>query len=191
MQNIKHILVVPEYREQRPGRGRTCKGVHCIKERDNIRLSRGSVQRLCICERRTECRGCACGRVEKQKAGRGPAVCWEVVNEHKVIVFNKHARPEVAGLKGATMLCIYDAGVILEGTVCQIREPAESARQRNLEISLAGIGCSGSVGECVVLFECSLCVQIMDKEDRVICERTMLQVTADAVPLTTACQMLK
>ena len=103
LQNIKHILVVPEYREQTPGRGRR-KGVRCIKERDNILLSRGSVQWLCICERRTECRGCARRRVEKQKAGRRPAVCWEVVDEHEVISLNIHARPEVAGLKGARML---------------------------------------------------------------------------------------
>jgi len=103
LQNIEHILVVPEYREQTPGRGRR-KGVHCIKERDNILLSRNGVQRLCICERRTECRGCVRGRVEKQKAGRRPAVCWEVVNEHEVISLNIYARPEVAGLEGAGML---------------------------------------------------------------------------------------
>lgn len=115
-------------------------------------------------------------------------MCWEVVDEHVVIAFNIHARPEVAGLKGATMLCTQEAGVILEGTVRQIRESAESTRQRNLEISLARIDCSGSVGECVVLFK-FMCSRPWIHG--VICERTMLQVTADAVPLITACQMLK
>jgi len=42
LQNIEHILVVPEHREQRPGRGRR-KCVHCIKERDDILLSGSSV----------------------------------------------------------------------------------------------------------------------------------------------------
>src|SRR5258706_10695892 len=65
LQNIEHIHVVPEHGEQTPGGGRS-KGVHSIKERDDILLSGNSVQRLCICERRTECRGCTRRRVEKK-----------------------------------------------------------------------------------------------------------------------------
>lgn len=129
LQNVKHILIVPENREQREVVRETLRGksVQGVEERDDVLMPGGRIQRLCIGEGSAErSSGRVRGRLENKNTGGSTAACWVIVNEHVVEAFQIMARPEIAWLKGTSLIWCQDASVVLERPILQNCEPTES-----------------------------------------------------------------